>query len=71
MTSEQSARLRQAIEDQARRLGFDLLGVTTPDPPPHYDVFKNWLSAGKHGEMGYLATERSLRAAGRSAPDLA
>jgi epoxyqueuosine reductase len=60
MAPEQSAGLRQAIEEQARRLGFDLLGVTTPDPPPHYDVFNNWLSEGRHGEMGYLATERSL-----------
>jgi epoxyqueuosine reductase len=60
MTSEQSMGFRQAIQDQARRLGFDMLGVTTPDPPPHYDVFKDWLSAGKHGEMGYLAEQRSL-----------
>jgi epoxyqueuosine reductase len=51
---------RQAIQDQARRLGFDMLGVTTPDLPPHYDVFTDWISAGKHGEMGYLASERSL-----------
>ncbi len=60
MSTEQSANLRQAIEVQARRLGFDLVGVTTPDPPLHYEVFENWLSAGRHGEMDYLATERSL-----------
>jgi epoxyqueuosine reductase len=60
MTSEQSMGFRQAIQDRARRLGFDLLGVTTPDPPPHYEVFIDWLSAGRHGEMSYLAAERSL-----------
>ena len=60
MSSEQFTVLRQAIQDQARGLGFDLVGVTTPAPPLHLEVFKNWLSAGRHGEMGYLATERSL-----------
>jgi epoxyqueuosine reductase len=60
MSTGQSAVLRQAIEVQARRLGFDLVGVTTPDSPLHYEVYKNWLSAGRHGEMDYLATERSL-----------
>lgn len=60
MPLEKYTILRQAIEAQARLLGFDLVGVTTPDPPPHYDVFKRWLLAGRHGEMGYLAAERSL-----------
>ena len=41
------------------RLGFQLVGVTTPDPPPHLGVFERWLEAGRQGEMGYLATERS------------
>jgi epoxyqueuosine reductase len=51
--------LRQNIEAQARRLGFQLFGVTTPDPPPHLDVYEHWLEAGRHGEMTYLATERA------------
>jgi epoxyqueuosine reductase len=53
--------LRQAIEAQARSLGFDLFGVTTPDPPPHIEVFARWLEAGRHGEMGYLAKEETVR----------
>ena len=60
MSTEQSANLRQAIEVQARRLGFELVGVTSPDSPLHYEVYKNWLAAGRHGEMDYLAAERSL-----------
>jgi len=52
--------MRQDIEGEARRLGFDLFGVTTPDPPPHLAIFRSWLEAGRHGEMGYLATGRSL-----------
>ncbi|MFO7624092.1 MAG: tRNA epoxyqueuosine(34) reductase QueG [Anaerolineales bacterium] len=51
--------LTQEIKAEAKRLGFELVGITTPDPPPHVDVFKSWLAAGRHGEMGYLATERS------------
>ena len=51
--------IRQAIKDEAQRLGFPLFGVTTPDPPPHYAAFESWLAAGRHGEMAYLASERS------------
>lgn len=53
--------LTQKVKARARELGFDLVGVTTPDPPPHMDVYENWLAAGRHGEMGYLDTERARR----------
>jgi len=52
--------ITRAVKDEASRLGFDLVGVTTPDPPAHFDVFERWLRRGSHGEMAYLATERSL-----------
>ncbi|MFH1185468.1 MAG: tRNA epoxyqueuosine(34) reductase QueG [Chloroflexota bacterium] len=51
--------LEQSIKDEARRLGFVLAGVTTPDPPPHASVFQDWLSHGRHGSMSYLAEDRS------------
>lgn len=51
--------LTARVKGEARRLGFDLVGVTGPEPPPHLDVFERWLDAGRHGEMGYLATDRS------------
>jgi epoxyqueuosine reductase len=51
--------LTQAIKAEARRLGFQLAGVTTPDPPPHFAFFQDWLAAGREGEMAYLAAERS------------
>ena len=54
-----AAALTQAVKDEARRLGFALVGVTTPDPPPHFDVYTRWLEAGRHGEMAYLASERA------------
>jgi epoxyqueuosine reductase len=51
--------VKQTIKDKARQLGFVLAGVTTPDPPPHYSIFEDWLAQGHHGMMDYLATDRS------------
>ena len=51
--------LTQAVKTEAHRLGFDLVGITTPEPPPHLKVFRDWLEAGRHGAMGYLASDRS------------
>lgn len=51
--------LTEAIKAEVHRQGFQLVGVTTPDPPPHLPVFEDWLRRNLHGEMGYLATERS------------
>jgi epoxyqueuosine reductase len=51
--------LKKAIQQEAHRLGFELVGVTSPEPPPHFEVFETWLQAGRQAEMAYLATERS------------
>jgi epoxyqueuosine reductase len=51
--------LKSTIKEKARQLGFVLAGVTTPDPPPHYSTFEQWLAEGQHGTMDYLATDRS------------
>jgi epoxyqueuosine reductase len=51
--------LTQAVKEEARRLGFSLAGVTTPEPPPHGPVYENWLALGRYGQMNYLAEERS------------
>lgn len=58
-TQADPIQITHAVKAEARRLGFDLVGVTTPDPPPHLDVFERWLEAGRHGEMTYLASNRS------------
>ena len=52
--------LTKAVKQQAQALGFDLVGVTSPDPPAHLDIYRSWLAAGRHGEMGYLAGERAI-----------
>lgn len=53
--------LKRKLLEEAHRLGFDLAGVTTPDPPDHLDVYREWLGRGRHGQMGYLASERGRR----------
>ncbi len=49
----------QDIKNEARRLGFILAGVTTPETPPHVPTYENWLMLGRHGSMDYLADERA------------
>jgi epoxyqueuosine reductase QueG len=51
--------LAEAIKVEARRLGFALAGITTPEQPPHFEAYEAWLAAGRHGEMAYLASERA------------
>jgi epoxyqueuosine reductase len=52
--------LTLALKREAHRLGFELVGVTTPRPPAHLLAFQSWLDAGRHGEMAYLAKQSSL-----------
>jgi len=51
--------LKERIKVKSRQLGFILAGVTSCEPPLHYDVFENWLNAGLYGTMNYLADEKS------------
>ncbi|HRQ25134.1 MAG TPA: tRNA epoxyqueuosine(34) reductase QueG [Anaerolineales bacterium] len=51
--------LKQAVKQKARQLGFILAGVTSSDPPAHYNIFADWLEEGHHATMDYLASDRS------------
>ena len=51
--------LKELIKIESNRLGFVLVGVTTPDPPLHLSVFQDWLAQGRHATMDYMADERS------------
>ena len=51
--------LKQAIKDKSRQLGFILAGVTSCESPTSYGIFEEWINAGKHGTMNYLAEERN------------
>jgi epoxyqueuosine reductase len=54
-----SASLSRIIKAEAMRLGFSLVGISIPEPPPHFDIFVRWLAAGRQAGMGYLASDRS------------
>jgi epoxyqueuosine reductase len=46
----------------AREVGFDLVGVAAPDPPPELAHFARWLARGHAGEMTYLTGQADRRA---------
>jgi epoxyqueuosine reductase len=58
------------IKAQAREIGFDAVRITTAMPPGHADAMASWLTAGMHGEMGYLANRAELRAGPLSSENL-
>lgn len=47
--------LTDAIKAEAVRLGFDLVGVAPVRPSDHERLYREWIAAGRHGEMSYLA----------------
>ena len=55
--------LKAALAEKARAEGFDAFGVTRPDAianaAPH---LHDWLDAGSHGDMDWMATTRERRA---------
>ena len=51
--------LTEAVKAHALQLGFQLVGVTTPDPPAHLDVYLEWLAAGQHAGMSWMASDRA------------
>ena len=57
--SAEPLNIKQVIKEYARRLGFTLAGVTTPEAPPHIHIYERWLDAGQHGNMHYLADDRA------------
>jgi epoxyqueuosine reductase len=51
---------KAAIRHKALELGFVLCGFTSASPPEQYPRFHDWVTAGLHAGMGYLAEERAL-----------
>jgi epoxyqueuosine reductase len=52
------------VKERALELGFALVGITTPDAPPHFDVYRAWIASGCHADMGYLARPDAVRKRG-------
>jgi epoxyqueuosine reductase len=54
--------LAQQIKLWAQELGFAQLGIAGVSIPDAEQALKNWLDAGYHGEMDYMANHGMLRA---------
>jgi epoxyqueuosine reductase len=57
--------MKEAIRQRARELGFDDCRFTTAQPPDSAARLQDWLAAGRHGEMAYLARNAAKRMAPR------
>lgn len=53
--------LSACIKEEAQKLGFDLVGISSVEPPRHERSFAEWLREGLGGEMGYLKRTEDLR----------
>ena len=53
-----NAVLSDAIRTEARRIGFDLVGIADAGTPESLDHFHDWLESGFDGKMGYLSRRR-------------
>lgn len=51
--------LTNAIKNEAYTIGFQLVGVTSPDPPPHLHTYQTWLRKGYHADMNWMSTARA------------
>lgn len=45
----------QRTKDRAAELGFNLAGITPAVPSPQLKAYLEWIEAGYHGSMGYMA----------------
>jgi epoxyqueuosine reductase len=50
------AELGRRIVDEARALGFHRVGLVPVAPSADHARYLDWLAAGRHGDMAYLAT---------------
>ena len=50
------------FREEAEREGFSRVGIARADPPPRFDRFRDWISAGRHAGMAYLEQTAEVRA---------
>ena len=56
-----SARISESIVARAKALGFALAGVTPAALSDHQQAYRDWIEAGKQGEMHYLEEHAEQR----------
>ncbi len=54
--------LTQRVLDLCRERGFALAGIARPQPSNRVSELRDWIAAGKHGEMAYLEHHTDIRA---------
>ena len=47
----------QAVKRQAQAFGFNLVGITRAEPSTTLAAYRQWIAAGMHGKMGYMARD--------------
>jgi epoxyqueuosine reductase len=52
------------LRERARRLGLEI-GASAPEPGPEVERYREWIEAGRHGEMAWLAKDPARRADAR------
>ncbi len=45
----------EQVKQAAIELGFNIVGVVRAEPSPTLEAYKQWIAAGMHGAMGYMA----------------
>jgi len=50
------------IKAEALSLGFALCGFSRADTPPHYGTYLDWIEAGHHAGMAYMARPNAIEA---------
>jgi epoxyqueuosine reductase len=59
--ADNDAELSSRIKQEARRLGFELVGISPLKPAPHEQSFAQWLREGFAGELDYMQRTEPLR----------
>lgn len=56
-----AAELKRILDDLSGELGFSHFGWTRFERPLHFDIYRQWLAEGLHGEMEYLQRHLPLK----------
>jgi epoxyqueuosine reductase len=62
--------LTTRIKEAATQLGFDLVGIADVRPSENAQFYREWIAAGRHGTMSYLAREDAVARRLEPAPDI-
>src|SRR5215469_84819 len=55
------ATLEDRLKDEARRRGFELVGIAAAAPADDFDRLRDWLDRGMAGEMAYMHRHAEAR----------